>query len=243
MTYEQEMLARAMCHIDDDLILAAHAPRKKLRRIIPAALVACLCLVVIFAFPTLRELVNLEGAGDAVQPSETGPLAPIETADLGNAVLVPDTLGGSTVTVTAVTETTVTFTLVKTDSEPLYIALRGRRGDTLASTEEGFRDNGVLIRPYTLKLTVDGAAATTYHLPTAPGSYTVTLDFSSIRNSPYPMNDSLLFYAYIGMDEAAEEIAFSLVAIAPPVETDVRPETDPTSTADAAQATEPVTQP
>ena len=32
MTHEQEMLARAMSHIDDDMILAAHAPRKRNRR-------------------------------------------------------------------------------------------------------------------------------------------------------------------------------------------------------------------
>ena len=42
MTYEQEILARAMSCIDDDMILAAHAPRKKIRRVIPVAVAACL---------------------------------------------------------------------------------------------------------------------------------------------------------------------------------------------------------
>lgn len=212
MTDQQEILSRAMGHLDDELILSAHGPRKKVRRAIPAVIAACLVIALIAAFPYLREVINTNS--DVLNPYNDGviddasPLKPemYEYTPQNQAV----TLGGTTLTLAATTDTTATFTLVKTDEVPIYALLYDRRGDVLASTEEGYKDNGVTIRPNTLKLYVNDQEAFVYRFPTAPGTYEVTVDFASVRNGPYPMREYIGLYAYVGKDGEPVTIHFSL---------------------------------
>ena len=212
MTHEQEMLARAINHIDVDMILAAHGPRKKLRRVIPVAVAVCLIAALAVAFPYLREIIDTnsdilssgEGVGDEGNPSASAEDLPVTGQNL------PVTLGGTTLTLKAVTDTTATFELVKTDDTPVYAMLYDLRGGVLASTEPDFKDNGVTIRPNTIRIYVNGTEQPTYRLPSAPGSYTVAVDFTSVRNGQYPMKEIMGLYAYIGEDGKAVTERFSL---------------------------------
>ncbi len=212
MTHEQEMLARAMNHIDDGMILAAHGPRKKARRVIPVVVAACLIAALAVSFPYLREVINTnsdilspgQGVGDDGTPSDPKPDQDYTKQD------IPVTLGGTTLTLTAVTDTTATFEMVKTDDTPVYAMLYDLRGGVLASTEPDYKDNGITIRPNTIRIYVNGAEQPVYRLPSAAGSYTVVVDFSSIRNGQYPMREHMGLYAYIGEDEAAVTEQFSL---------------------------------
>lgn len=212
MTYQQEILSRAMNHLDDKMVLSAHGPRKKARRAIPVVIVACLVVALIVAFPYLRRVINTNS--DILNPNDDGviddasPIKPemYEYTPQNMAV----TLGGTTLTLTDTTDTTATFTVVKTDEVPVYALFYDRRGDVLASTEPDYKDNGVTIRPNTLKLYVNGQAASVYRFPTAPGAYEVVVDFSSVRNGPYPMRECIALYAYVGEDGEAVNLHFSL---------------------------------
>lgn len=215
MTHEQELLARAISHIDDDMLLAARAPRKKARRVVPVAVAACLLAAIIASFPYLRTVINtnsdLFGPGDEVNQEDAGSLSPEEYpyAEMGT----PVSLGGTTLTLIATTDTTATFTVVKTDDTPLYAMLYDLRENALASTEPDYKADGVTIRPNTIRLYINGEAQPAYKLPKAPGTYEVTVDFSIIRNGTYPMREYVGFYAYIGKDGEAVTERFSLQEI------------------------------
>ncbi|MBQ9151588.1 MAG: hypothetical protein IJX72_05000, partial [Clostridia bacterium] len=57
-----------------------------------------------------------------------------------------------------------------------------------------------------------------YRLPTAPGTYEIVVDFTSVRNGTYPMQEIIGLYAYIGEDEEPVTERFSLEVIAETVE-------------------------
>ena len=231
MTHEQELLARAMSHIDDDMILAARAPRKKVRRVIPYVAAACLIAAIAVSFPYLRTVINVNsnlfgpGEENMEDAGASKPEMP-PYAQMG----IPVTLGGTTLTLTATTETTATFTVVKTDDTPLYAMLYDLRENALASTEPDYKDNGVIIRPNRIQLYVNGAEQPVYRFPTAPGTYEVVVDFTSIRNGTYPMREYVGLYAYIGEDGEALTERFSLEVT---VETDTsEPDTSEHDTAE-----------
>ena len=233
MTHEQEMLARAMSHIDDDMILAAHAPRKKVRRLIPYLVAACLVVIVAVAFPYLRAIINTNT--DLFGPSDEGGRddAAIQVPEKYPSYKqnIPVTLEGTTITLTATTETTATFTVVKTNDTPIYAMLYDRLSGALASTEPNYKDNGVLIRPNTLRLYVNGAEQPVFHFPTAPGTYEVVVDFTSIRNGTYPMQEIIGLYAYPAEDEKPVTVRFSLDVVPVGTETESSPESEmPTDT-------------
>ncbi len=219
MTREQEILARAIGFADDDLILAAHAPHKKWRRAMPTLIAACLIVVIIAAFPFLRTVINVADRteNEAVAPGDGDPFGN-ESVDINtDAENLPipglgetATLGKTTLTMTALTETTTTFTVVKADNAPLYIAFRQYAGGVLGTTEPGFRDNGVIIRPYTIRLTIDSSDIIRYEFPYEAGTYTVTVDFSILRNGSYKMAESIIFYDYMTEDQTPRAQAFSL---------------------------------
>lgn len=221
MTHEQEMLARAMSHIDDDIILAAHAPRKKVRRVVPYLVAACLVVAVVVSFPYLRAVINVDtdlfGPGDEANKNDAGAMSPEAYPSTKQGT--PVTLGGTTLTLIATTNTTATFTMVKTDSTPLYAMIYDLREGALASTEPDYKDNGVTIRPNTIRLYVNHAEQPVYRLPSAPGTYEVVVDFAIIRNGTYPMREYIGFYAYIGKDEEAVTERFSLEVIPEATET------------------------
>ncbi len=228
MTHEQEMLARAMSHIDDDMILAAHAPRKMVRRVIPVLAAACFIVALVVSFPYLRTVINtnsdLFGPSDEAVKNDAVIEKPEELPYTGQDHAV--TLGGTTLTLTNTTATTATFTVVKTDDIPVYAMLYDRLGNALASTEPDYKDNGVTIRPNTLRLYVNSAEQPVYRFPTAPGTYEVTVDFTSIRNGTYPMQESIGIYAYIGEDGEPVTIRFTLDVISEPAETETTADTE-----------------
>ncbi len=217
MNREQNTLAKAMNYLDDDLILAAHAPHKSRRRLLPLLAAACLIVVLVAVFPILREIIDTNsGLMDAIPPGDAGN-GPVD-AEQENKPNIPEeilpgmsvTLAGSTLTLTDFTDTTATLTLIKTDHTPLYAALYGLSDEVLASTEPDYRDNGVLIRPYTIRIYPVGSEQVSYEMPTAPGAYELVLDFHIVRNDPYPMQDILGIYAYSGPKGAMEVRRFEL---------------------------------
>ncbi len=238
MTYEQEILARAMGCIDDDMILAAHAPRKKIRRVIPVAVAACLIAAFAVAFPTLREVINTNSdilaSEDGLLDNENDASVPKEEVTF-TAQQIPVTVGGSTLTLLHTTDTTATLRLEKTDDTPVYAMLYDRRGGVLATTEPGYKDNGVVIRPNTLRLYVNGAEQPVYQLPTAPGTYEITVDFTTIRNGTYPMQECMGVYAYIGEEDPAVTHRFSLDVIAADTVADTAADTGSDPASDTAQ--------
>ncbi len=215
MTKEQEILSRAMNYVDDDLILAAHAPRQKLRHYTPALIAACLCVVIVATFPFLRDYVGgMDKTNDAATPGDAG-----ENVNEGNGSVLDgwlngsqnvspnppglgDTirLGGTSVTLDAYTDTTATLTIVKTDSVPLYMAMRQTGAGILASTEPDFRDNGIILRPAQIKLYVNGAVEWVDDLPHEPGEYHVLVDYSTVMRTDYVVGHALLMYSYGGPD-------------------------------------------
>lgn len=229
MTYQQETLARALNHVDDEMILAAHGPRKKLRRVIPVAVTLCLLIALAVAFPYLREVIDTDS--DILTPENeslpNGSVGHKPESSPDYRLDQPATLNGATATLLDVTETTVTFEIVKTDDAPLYFILYGRRGDVLASSEPDYKDNGVLIRHGTLKLYVNGDESPVYELPTAAGSYRVTVDFTSIRNGSYLMQERIGLYDYKGEEETMQVTTFSLAL---PAESDTTVSTEQETT-------------
>lgn len=211
MNREQEILTRAMSYVDDDMIIAAHAPHKKLRHRIPALAAACLAVAIIAAFPYVRSVADghIKNEGAAPLPGDAGFMSPDETErppfHFGNQEdpsPEPDpfrvcTFGGTTIQLTNWTETTVTFTLKKADSTPVYVAFLQNSGAALGCSEPDFRDNGTVIRPYVVRVYVNGGELQ-YTLPEKPGEYEVLIDYSSIRRMPYVMKEGVMLYAYVG---------------------------------------------
>jgi hypothetical protein len=229
-----EVLARGLDHVDDVLILTAHGKAKKARRLIPWAVAACVAAIVAVSFPWLRTVINT----DLVL---RGPDWNKEQGDIGEAELpdkpaadsilsqnTPASIGGSTVTLLDVTETTATFSIVKTDSEALYAAVYDRMGDALACTDPDYKADGVTIRPNRIKVYTNGADQPAFGLPTAPGTYTVVVDFTSVRNGAYPMEDYLGIMAYVGPDAPPAIAYFSLLSPEP----ETVPETEEGTTAE-----------
>ncbi len=237
MTREQEILARAFNFADDELIAAAHKPNKRWRRVLPAMIAACLAISFMAAYPTLRNTIQVsveaDNSNSSVMPGETASteeggffdrftsIKPeMSPPELGHSA----TLDGTNFTMTGLTETTATFTVVKTDNEPIYAAFFQQYGGVLGTTEPNFRDNGTIIRPYTVKLTVDGADDVCYEFPSAAGTYEVVIDFSSLRKSDYLMSETVTFYKYSAGTDKGLCLTFML--------RDSSPETDTTETAE-----------
>ena len=216
MRDDRELLARAMSHIDDRMILAARRPHKKLRRWIPVAVAACLVVAVWQVYPYLRQVINTDlvlggPAGETLPEADEGiltPNRPDEKDIIGQHI--PAELGAATITVTNVTEDTVTLRIVKTDSAPIYAALYDLLGYPLATTEADYRVEGVVIQSNQLKLLADGDDGYIYSLPQSKGSHEIVLDFSSVRHGDYPMLEHIGLYAYIGENGESESIFFSL---------------------------------
>ena len=204
-------------HLDSAMISSAHGEAKQVRRLIPWAIAACVVGVLAVSFPYLREVINTDlvlrnpdwdkeedQEGDAevaVKPDEDSILGIGSTSSAG----------GSHITVTNITETTVTLTLVKTNDTPLYAAVYDRMGDALACTEPNYKVDGVVIRSGRIKVYTDGSDTPATELPTTPGTYTLVVDFASIRNGSYPMEDYVGFFAYVDKKGTPEAVYFSLL--------------------------------
>ena len=215
-----ETLARGVNLLEDAIILSAHGKAKKAKRLLPWAVAACLVGALAVSFPYLRTVINtdlvLRGPDWNKEKDEIGDaeIANKPSAESIKGMDIPVTLGSSTLTVTSVTETTVTLTLVKTDDTPLYAAVYDRMGDALACTDPDYKVDGVTIRAGRIKVypvgETDGADEPATELPTAPGTYTLVVDFTSIRNGTYPLEEYMGFLSYIGKDGAPVTVYFSL---------------------------------
>ncbi len=226
MTREQEILARAMNQVDDELIAAAHAPRKRLRHFAPALVAACLCVAIVVTFPYLRAMVNIDsdktgeasplpgdGANDgnglsADMGASLNQSKPDETASptLGDTVQI----GKDTVTMTALTENTATLYVIKQSTTPLYVAFRQYAAGYLASTQPDFRDGSTILRPGQIKLYINGASDPADSFPTTVGEYEIVVDFTSLRNSDYRMSETLILYSCAPDGEQVESHWFSI---------------------------------
>lgn len=232
---DAETLARGLSYMDDALILAAHGSAKKARRLIPWGVAACLAAALAVSFPHLRTVINtdlvLRGPDWNKEKDEIGDaeIAHKPSADKILPIGVPVELAGSTVTLTAVTETAATLTVVKTTSEPLYAAVYDRMGDALACTDPDYKVDGVTIRAGRIKVytagETDGTTVPETTLPSAVGSYSIVVDFTSVRGGSYPMEEYLGVFAYSGKDGAPETVYFSLLI--PETESDTLGETRP----------------
>lgn len=213
---DPETLARGLSHVDDIFVLAAHKGTKKARRLIPWGVAACLIAALAVSFPYLREVINtdlvLRGPDWNKDKDEIGDaeIAHKPKAEEIKGMDIPVTVGSSTLTLTAVTETSVTVTLVKTDDTPLYAAVYDRMGDALACTDPDYKVDGVTIRAGRIKVYAQGTAEPATELPAAPGTYTLVVDFTSIRNGTYPMEEYMGFLAYVGKDGAPVTVYLSL---------------------------------
>ena len=238
-----ETLALGLCHVEDALILSAHGRAKKSRRLIPWVVAACVVGLLAVSFPYLRTVINtdliLRGPDWNKPKDEIGDaeIAHKPKAEEIKGMDIPVTVGSSTLTLTAVTETSVTLTLVKTTDEPLYAAVYDRMGDALACTDPDYKVDGVTIRAGRIKVYADGATEHDTVLPAAAGTYTVVVDFTSVRNGSYPMDEYLGVFAYSGKDGAPETVYFSLVL--PEAET----EAETLGESDTPAETEAETQP
>jgi hypothetical protein len=229
MTYQQEMLARSFSHIEDDMIEAAHAPRKKVRRVIPVVIAACLIAALWVAFPYLREVIDTnsdilnpeEGSAEADSPLSKPESSPI--LELNTRIIMPN---GTSLTLMDVTETTATFEMVSVPGSQVYAMLYDLRGGALATTEPGYKENGVLIRPNTIKVYVDGRDTLVYALPTGAGTYRITLDFASVRNGAYPMQDYIGIYAYDDETKKTAMVLFFSLKVPEESETNTTGETE-----------------
>ena len=211
------LLTTEMSYIDGALIASAHKGCKRGRRLIPWGAAACIIGILALSFPYLRQVINTDlvlrnpdwdketdGMGEAEAPHK-----PDEDAILGIGSFA--STGGCSITLIAVTDTTLTLTLVKTDHTPLYAAFYDRLGDALACTDPTYKVDGVTIRQGRIKVYAEGATEPETELPTAPGNYTLTVDFSSIRNGAYPMEDYVGFFTYTGKDKTPVAVYFSLI--------------------------------
>lgn len=215
MNREQEIMARAMCYIDDDLIIAAHAPRKKVRRAVPWLAAACLVAVFLFFYPFLRDVIDTgsdlfaPNAGEAPPLEEPLPDGGKPDEEIPYLPNVDYAVGEHTVRVSSCTETTVTFTVTLTGSEPLYVGFKDRMGGMMATTEPDYKDNGVTIRSEVLDLYIDGSTTAAYTLPADGGTYEVTLDYTWVRDSRYVMAENIYFYVY-GKKDTVTTLVFPL---------------------------------
>ena len=212
-----DLLMAGICHIDDTLIASAHRGGKRVRRLIPWVVAACAVVLLAVSFPYLRQIINTDLVlRDPDWDKETNGEGDAEVAhkpdkDSIKGLNSPASLSGSTLTVTAVTETTLTLTLTKTDDTPLYAALYDRLGDALACTDPHYKVDGVTIRPGRIKVYTDGSSEPATELPTPPGTYTLTIDFTSIAGGTYPMEDYVGFFTYTEENGAPVAVYFSLI--------------------------------
>ena len=202
--------------LPDDMILAAHKGDKRWRRGIPFGIAGVVVLVVLLVYPYLQEAINTDltlRPSDWRETQEDGTLVdgaqPKPDLPEAKPLQTPVTLGGTTLMATAVTDTTVTLKVIKTDATPIHAMIYDRKNEALASTEEGYKVDGAVIRYHTLKLSVDGGE-TVYTFPTLPGTYEVVVDFTSLRNGSHPMQDLLGMYAYVAEDAPPSTVCFDL---------------------------------
>lgn len=215
-------LAQGLNYVEDSLLLTARNGSRRIARwLLPRAATVCVLLALAISFPYLRSIINTDlvlrdrdwrKSKDELEDPEIsqGP-SEDKLLPLGASGTVAD----STLTLTAVTETSASLTLVKTGDLPLYAAVYDRMWDALACTDPDYDLDGVTLRPGRIKVYTEGVAEFDTVLPCRPGTYRLVVDFTSVRKGTYPMEDCLGILSYSDKDTPPQVIYFSLTPSEP----------------------------
>ena len=188
----QEKLIDAITDLDSDILdryfdmkadLAAKKKPKKNAWVKWASVAACFCLIIVASIMVIPNILN--------DPNENADKITLQ------GVTVNSSIGQLTLTESNIENNQCTFTLIKENNKPIYICFR------VFSILETYTDeNGVerkkvqqyhIITPYDnyekaaenhivldnkLSISVNGKKAD--KLPTAPGTYEITIDYSEL---------------------------------------------------------------
>ena len=188
----QEKLIDAITDLDSDILnryfdmkadLAAKKKPKKRTWVKWASMAACFCLIIVASIMVIPNILN----------------DPNENADkiTRQGVTVNSSIGQLTLTESNIENNQCTFTLIKENNKPIYICFRGFSILETYTDENGVERKKVqqyhIITPYDnyekaaenhivldnkLSISVNGKKAD--KLPTAPGTYEITIDYSEL---------------------------------------------------------------
>ena len=214
MTHEQEILARSMSRIDDDIILSAHAPRQKAYQRFGPLAVACLVVVLSVSFLHLYEILGDQR--DLKAPEASGQGNNYAAADMDKeedfyapSEESPMPWDRVRLTLLELTDTVATFSLIKTDDTPAYMTLCDASGEVLASTQIIGKDESVTSSVPMISLCVDYAEESVYVLPTQAGTYEIQADLTVVLDENMSVGD-LTLEVYACVEEGAILPVFSL---------------------------------
>ena len=188
----QEKLIDAITDLDSDILnryfdmkadLAAKKKPKKRTWVKWASMAACFCLIIVATIMVVPNMLN----------------NPNENADkiTRQGVTVNSSIGQLTLTESNIENNQCTFTLIKENNKPIYICFRGFSILETYTGENGVEHKKVqqyhIVTPYDnyekaaenhivldnkLSISVNGKKAD--KLPTAPGTYEITIDYSEL---------------------------------------------------------------
>ena len=176
------------------------------------SLVACVCILAI-SLPYLVNVISQMGvgnmSGDSKPPTVGGQSYPTMDKEDGNgfapeeapeadAPNKPEEWRGvgsiqqseyGQLSFVAETHTTLTLrlTISQTPTQPIHIYFYDYEG-VIATTQEGYKDDGIIIREGRIKVLVNGEAHTG-PLPCEIGTYDIVVDFAALRKDPIPMKE------------------------------------------------------
>ena len=188
----QEKLIDAITDLDSDILnryfdmkadLAAKKKPKKRTWVKWASLAACFCLIIVATIMVVPNMLN--------NPNENADKITLQ------GVTVNSSIGQLTLTESNIENNQCTFTLIKENNKPIYICFRGFSILETYNDENGVEHKKVqqyhIVTPYDnyekaaenhiikddkLIITVNGEKVDT--LPTAPGTYEITIDYSEL---------------------------------------------------------------
>lgn len=188
----QEKLIDAITDLDSDILnryfdmkadLAAKKKPKKRTWVKWASMAACFCLIIVASIMVIPNILN--------NPNENADKITMQ------GVTVNSSIGQLTLTESNIENNQCTFTLIKENNKPIYICFRGFSILETYTDENGVERKKVqqyhIITPYDnyekaaenhivldnkLSISVNGKKAD--KLPTAPGTYEITIDYSEL---------------------------------------------------------------
>ena len=188
----QEKLIDAITDLDSDILnryfdmkadLSAKKKPKKRTWVKWASVAACFCLIIVASILVIPNILN--------DPNENADKITMQ------GVTVNSSIGQLTLTESNIENNQCTFTLIKENNKPIYICFRGFSILETYTDENGVEHKKVqqyhIVTPYDnyekaaenhiikddkLIITVNGEKVDT--LPTAPGTYEITIDYSEL---------------------------------------------------------------
>ena len=188
----QEKLIDAITDLDSDILnryfdmkadLAAKKKPKKRTWVKWASMAACFCLIIVASIMVIPNILN--------NPNENADKITMQGVTFNSSI------GQLTLTESNIENNQCTFTLIKENNKPIYICFRGFSILETYTDENGVERKKVqqyhIITPYDnyekaaenhivldnkLSISVNGKKAD--KLPTAPGTYEITIDYSEL---------------------------------------------------------------